>query len=136
MPTPDGSTLPEYTPGGSLHRPGDRRVANSAEVAVGDLPDAQPHWGHFDTSYDGRVHVTETNDAEAIADIWGVLCDREPLTGAVMMRAQQLFEDILGADAVRALIERSGARLGGQEAQSPGRKALRAIRYAYGHTGV
>ena len=52
----DGSDLPEYTPGGSLHRSEKGRE---------------------------RIHSLSTTDAELVADFWGVLVDFEVNTAAI-----------------------------------------------------
>lgn len=131
----DGSTLPAYEPGGSLHREDGRRVyfPESARGFRGHLPDVRDEGDHL--SYTGRVHITKTNDAELLADLWGTLADREPITGALLVRFERFVADHLGADAVAALVARTDRRFwGGIEASSKAEGGRR--RYAYGHTGV
>lgn len=138
----DGSTLPDYTPGGSLHRIADPRfyyppAADDGPAARlrGTLPDAVPVGRHVE--YTGRVHVTLTSDAEFLADIWGVLHDYEPLTAALGIRLREFVEAHVGVDAVEALSLRSSARHEGREASTREHADPPYVnRFAYGHTGV
>lgn len=109
----DGSDLPEYTPGGSLHRPAD-----------------QPG--------DERVHITQINDAELVADLWGVLVDLELNSMALISRFQDFVRDNYGADFAGKLEARSKARFEGTE---PGQVdednwIRQNRRYRYGHAGM
>ncbi|SDH34171.1 hypothetical protein [Microbacterium sp. 77mftsu3.1] len=138
----DGSTLPDYTPGGSLHRLEGRGVYYppapddlGTTRLRGTLPDAAAVGGRIE--YTGRVNTYETNDAEFLADIWGVLHDYEPLTHALGIRLRTFIEDHVGADAVEALSLRSSARYENREASTREQAdPLHVNRYAYGHTGV
>lgn len=134
----DGSQLPDYQPGGSLHRPGDRRLAvkEGATLDLNRLPDAEDA-GRY-VYYSGRVHVTQTTDAEALADLWGALEDHEPVTSALLWRFVDFIRDNFGDDVVEKLRARSKARYDGLEASAPVIEPLTPAptAYAYGHTGV
>jgi hypothetical protein len=133
----DGSTLPEYVSGESLHRAGERRVVHGehSSVPLDTLPDVELRG--TGATYRGRVHVSATNDAEALADIWGTLVDREPLTSAIVARFIAFVGATFGEDAVEILTARSSARFYGAEPVNHEHEEDATVnRYAFGHTGV
>ena len=107
----DGSDLPDYTPGGSLHRPEEGRE---------------------------RIHVLTTTDAELVADLWGVLVDFEVNTAAIQMRFEAFIRSNYGDEFAEKLHARSRARFDGDEAgQADDTIAYlhpQNHRYKYGHT--
>jgi hypothetical protein len=109
----DGSDLPEYKPGGSLHRPAE-------------------------DSDDERVHITQINDAELVADLWGVVVDQELSSMAFISRFQEFVRSNYGDEFTAKLEARSKARFEGLEpTQVDGDDWLRHNRrYQYGHTGM
>jgi len=110
----DASTLPEYTTPGSLFRVGDN------PARTGD-----------------RVHVTKTNDAEHLADLWGTIADGEQPTIALLWRFEEFINDHFGEQVLGALKARSDDRFTGAEThQDANEETLRLKRYEYGHTGV
>lgn len=133
----DGSKLPSYETGGSLHRDvGERRVHFTDEENFTDyskLPDVDESSDPI--TYKGRVHVTQTNDAEALADIWGAIIDGEPLTGALTWRFIEFVESNF-SDSAKILLARTHARNAGQEARIREPEEGLVNRYAFGSTGV
>jgi len=110
----DGSTLPEYTTPGSLFRGGDN------PARTGD-----------------RVHVTKTNDAEHLADLWGTLQDGEPVTSALLQRFVDFAIDHFGRETVATLRARSRDRYDGAEVRvAADEETRRLTHFEFGHTGV
>lgn len=134
----DGSVMPEYRPGRSLHRTDFKpRVAfreHTEGVDYSRLPEVDD--SSDPVKYRGRIHTSETNDAEALADIWGVIMDSEAPTGALTMRFMTFVEDNFGSEALASLTMRSQGRFQGLEERSIAEESVEYRRYAFGHTGI
>lgn len=134
----DGSVMPDYNPGNSLHRTDFKpRIAfreHSSDVDYSKLPEVDD--SSDPVEYRGRVHSSETNDAEALADIWGVLMDSEPTSGALAVRFMKFVEDNFGSDVLTSLTMRSQGRFQGLEERAFEEETVTYRRYAFGHTGV
>lgn len=134
----DGSVMPEYKSGKSLHRADfEPRIAfreHSMGADYSRLPEVDESSDPI--RYRGRVHPSETNDAEALADVWGVLMDSETPTGALAVRFMKFVEDNFGEATLASLTMRSQGRFQGLEEKTITEETVKYRRYAFGHTGI